>query len=31
MTSELGDMIRNANPQLALNIYQQSGSPEKVI
>lgn len=31
MTSELGDMIRAANPQLALNIYQQSGSPEKVI
>lgn len=31
MTDELGDMIRAANPQLALNIYQQSGSPEKVI
>lgn len=31
MTGELGDMIRAANPQLALSIYQQSGSPEKVI
>ena len=31
MTSELGDLIRAANPQLALNVYQQSGSPDKVI
>ena len=31
MTDELGDLIRQANPALALNIYQQSGSPEKVI
>jgi clathrin heavy chain len=31
MTNELGDLIRQANPQLALNIYQQSGSPDKVV
>jgi clathrin heavy chain len=31
MSDELGDIIRAANPQLALNIYQQSGSPDKVI
>lgn len=31
MSDELGDIIRQANPQMALNIYQQSGSPEKVI
>lgn len=31
MTDELGDLIRQANPQMALNIYQQSGSPDKVI
>lgn len=31
MTSELGDMIRSANPALALTIYQESGSPDKVI
>lgn len=31
MTAELGDLIRAANPQMALNIYQQSGSPDKVI
>jgi len=31
MTDELGDLIRQANPQMALNIYQQAGSPEKVI
>jgi clathrin heavy chain len=31
MTNELGDLIKLANPQLALNIYQQSGSPDKVV
>jgi len=31
MTDELGDLIRAANPQMALSIYQQSGSPDKVI
>jgi clathrin heavy chain len=31
MTDELGDLIRQANPQMALSIYQQSGSPDKVI
>mgnify|MGYP002630417057 CR=1 FL=1 len=31
MTDELGDLIRQANPQLALSIYQKSGSPDKVI
>jgi len=31
MTDELGDLIRQANPNLALNVYQQSGNPEKVI
>jgi clathrin heavy chain len=31
MSDELGDLIRQANPQMALNIYQQSGSPDKVI
>lgn len=31
MTDELGDLIRQVNPQMALNIFQQSGSPEKVI
>lgn len=31
MTDELGDLIRQANPQMALGIYQQSGSPDKVI
>ena len=31
MTNELGDLIRQANPQMALSIYQQSGNPEKVI
>jgi len=31
MSAELGDIIQAANPQMALNIYQQSGSPEKVI
>jgi clathrin heavy chain len=31
VTDELGDMIRVANPQLALTIFQQSGSPDKVI
>lgn len=31
LTDELGDLIRAANPQLALNIFQQSGNPDKVI
>jgi len=31
MSDELGDLIRQANPQMALSIYQQSGSPDKVI
>ena len=31
MTDELGDLIRQVNPQMALNIFQQSGSPDKVI
>lgn len=31
MTNELGDLIRAANPQMALSIYQQSGSPDKVV
>ena len=31
MSDELGDIIRQANPAMALQIYQQSGSPDKVI
>lgn len=31
MSNELGDIIRAANPQMALKIYQESGSPDKVI
>jgi len=31
MTDELGDLIRQANPHMALSIYQQSGAPDKVI
>ena len=31
MSNELGDLIRAANPQMALKIYQESGSPDKVI
>lgn len=31
MTDELGDLIKQYNPQMALKIYQNSGSPDKVI
>lgn len=31
MSDELGDIIRQANPAMALQIYQQLGSPDKVI
>ena len=31
VSNELGDLIRAANPQMALKIYQNSGSPDKVI
>jgi len=31
VSDSLGDMIRGVNPQLALNIFQKSGSPDKVI
>lgn len=31
MSDELGDAIRLQNPQLALKVFQSSGSPDKVI
>lgn len=31
MSDALGDLIRQYNPQLALKVFQQSGSPDKVI
>jgi clathrin heavy chain len=31
MSDELGDAIRQQNPQLALKVFQNSGSPDKVI
>lgn len=31
MSDELGDAIRQHNPQLALKVFQSSGSPDKVI
>lgn len=31
MSDELGDLIRQVNPQLALNVFQQSGNPDRVI
>jgi hypothetical protein len=31
MSDSLGDLIRQYNPQLALKVFQQSGSPDKVI
>jgi len=31
MSDALGDTIRQYNPQLALKVFQQSGSPDKVI
>jgi hypothetical protein len=31
MSDQLGDAIRQFNPQLALKVFQSSGSPDKVI
>ena len=31
ISDELGDEIRKHNPQLALKVFQNSGSPDKVI
>lgn len=31
MSDELGDAIRQHNPQLALKVFQTSGNPDKVI
>ena len=31
MTDQLGDLIRQYNPQMALLVYQNSGAPDKVI
>jgi clathrin heavy chain len=31
MSDELGDAIRQHNPQLALKAFQESGNPDKVI
>ncbi len=31
MSDSLGDVIRQYNPQMALKVFQASGSPDKVI
>lgn len=30
-TAELGDLVKQNNPQLALNIYMSEGNSEKVV
>lgn len=31
MSDQLGDLIRQYNPQLALRVFQEAGSPDRVI
>ena len=31
MSDQLGDLIRQFNPQMALKVYQTAGAPDKVI
>lgn len=31
MSDALGDAIRQFNPQLALKVFQSSGSPDRVV
>ena len=31
LTDQLGDVVRQYNPQLALRIFEKAGAPDKVI
>lgn len=31
MSDQLGDIIRQYNPQMALKVFQAAGAPDKVI